>query len=46
MQFDTSDDKKKALEHNTAGEGDSIAEVKEAIATISRKFQLSWWTAH
>jgi len=37
MQFDTSDDKKKALERSVAGEEAAIAEAKEAIATLSQE---------
>merc|ERR1719205_503708 len=37
MQFDTSDDKKKALERSVAGEETAIAEAKEAIATLSQE---------
>merc|ERR1712151_327156 len=37
MQFDTSDDKKKALERSIAGEESAIAEAKEAIATLSQE---------
>merc|ERR1719222_1249312 len=37
MQFDTSDDKKKALERSVAGEEASIADAKEAIATLSQE---------
>merc|ERR1719336_2362047 len=35
LQFDTSDDKKKALERSIAGEESSIASAKEAIATLT-----------
>jgi len=35
LQFDTSDDKKKALERSIAGEESSIASAKEAIATLA-----------
>merc|ERR1711920_322160 len=37
MQFDTSDDKKKALERSISGEEAAIAEAKEAIATLSQE---------
>merc|ERR1712151_998489 len=37
LQFDASDDKKKALERSVAGEEASIAEAKEAIATLSQE---------
>merc|ERR1711972_721589 len=37
MQFDTSDDKKKALERSIAGEEAAIAEAREAIATLSQE---------
>merc|ERR1712060_815835 len=37
VQFDTSDDKKKALEHSVASEEASIAKAKEAIATLSQE---------
>merc|ERR1740123_556785 len=37
VQFDTSDDKKKALERSVAGEEASIADAKEAIATLSQE---------
>merc|ERR1719293_368454 len=37
LQFDTSDDKKKALERSVAGDEASIAEAKEAIATLSQE---------
>merc|ERR1712226_1026432 len=37
LQFDTSDDKKKALERSVAGEEAAIAEAKEAIATLSQE---------
>merc|ERR1712174_71388 len=37
MQFDTSDDKKKALERSVVGEEAAIAEAKEAIATLSQE---------
>merc|ERR1719282_2165623 len=37
MQFDTSDDKKKALERSVAAEEAAIAEAKEAIATLSQE---------
>merc|ERR1711920_762871 len=36
-QFDTSDDKKKALERSISGEEAAIAETKEAIATLSQE---------
>merc|ERR1740129_848471 len=36
-QFDTSDDKKKALERSVAGEEAAIVEAKEAIATLSQE---------
>merc|ERR1719436_1691842 len=36
-QFDTSDDKKKALERSVAGEEAAIAEAKEAIATLAQE---------
>merc|ERR1711920_181307 len=36
-QFDTSDDKKKALARSVAGEEAAIAEAKEAIATLSQE---------
>jgi len=35
LQFDASDDKKKALERSIAGEESSIASAKEAIATLT-----------
>merc|ERR1719461_958155 len=35
LQFDTSDDKKKALERAIAGEDSAIASAKEAIATLT-----------
>jgi len=37
MQFDSSDDKKKALERSVAGEEHAIAEAKEAMATLSQE---------
>jgi len=37
MQFDASDDKKKALERSVAGEAAAIAEAKEAIATLAQE---------
>merc|ERR1712176_1556192 len=37
MQFDTSDDKKKALERSVAGEAAAIADAKEAIATLAQE---------
>merc|ERR1740129_316282 len=37
MQFDTSDDKKKALERSVAGEEAAIADAKEAIATLAKE---------
>merc|ERR550539_1559802 len=37
MQFDTSDDKKKALERSVAGEEAAIADAKEAIATLAQE---------
>merc|ERR1719436_2053022 len=37
IQFDTSDDNKKALERSVAAEGAAIAEAKEAIATLSQE---------
>merc|ERR1719282_344635 len=37
LQFDTSDDKKKALERSVAGDEAAIAEAKEAIATLSQE---------
>jgi len=37
LQFDDSDDKKKALERTVAGEDASIASTKEAIATLSQE---------
>merc|ERR1719245_1038454 len=37
MQFDTSDDKKKALERSISGEETAIAGAKEAIATLSQE---------
>merc|ERR1719282_2028292 len=36
-QFDTSDDKKKALERSISGEEAAISEAKEAIATLSQE---------
>merc|ERR1719343_226060 len=36
-QVDTSDDKRKSLEHSIAGEEAAIAEAKEAIATLSEE---------
>merc|ERR1719168_12028 len=35
MQFDTADDKKKALEHTVSDEEAAIAEAKEGIATLT-----------
>merc|ERR1740129_1184125 len=37
MQFDTSDDKKKALERSISGEEAAIADAKEAIATLAQE---------
>merc|ERR1719251_631816 len=37
LQFDDSDDKKKALERNIAGEESAIVAAKEAIATLSQE---------
>merc|ERR1719272_1912928 len=37
LQFDASEDKKKALERNVAGEDSSIANAKEAIATLTQE---------
>merc|ERR1719251_719946 len=37
LQFDDSDDKKKALERTIAGEESSIASAKEAIATLTQE---------
>merc|ERR1719251_690728 len=37
LQFDDSDDKKKALERTIAGEESSIASTKEAIATLTQE---------
>jgi len=37
MQFDVSDDRKKALEHTIAGEEAGIATAKEAIATLTQE---------
>merc|ERR1719410_1392985 len=37
MQFDVSDDKKKAVERNIAGEESAIATTKEAIATLTQE---------
>merc|ERR1719210_953438 len=37
LQFDTSDDKKKALERSISGEEAAIAEAKEAISTLSQE---------
>merc|ERR1719210_2596566 len=37
LQFDTSDDKKKALERSISGEEAAIAGAKEAIATLSQE---------
>merc|ERR550532_1868086 len=37
MQFDVSDDKRKAVERNIAGEQSAIATAKEAIATLTQE---------
>jgi len=37
MQFDTSDDKKKALERSISSEESAIADAKEAISTLSQE---------
>merc|ERR1719350_254832 len=37
IQFDTSDDKKKALERKVAGEEAAIADAKEAMATLTQE---------
>merc|ERR1719251_164594 len=37
MQFDLSDDRKKALEHKIAGEEAAIATAKETIATLAQE---------
>merc|ERR1719330_1743959 len=37
MQFDESDDRKKALEHENAGEEAAIATAKETMSTLSQE---------